>query len=822
MSCNTPCPTTKTFRGKVAPLMLAFGLGGWSLANPFETLAAQPAVPSRAHAAPNAPGELLPSGDSATGLVESVVCGPSATPAFSSLPLYFEEAGGGPGSPTRFQARGSGGLLSISATEAWLARRGPVTAALRVRLVGGNPEAPVRGREALPGRVNYLTGDGSRWRTELPVYRAVEARQVYPGIDLVYYGNQRQLEFDFIVAPDANPNQIELALDGADGVEVSAQGELVLHTPAGEVRYHKPVIYQVVEGQRHEVPGGYVLVTDLAAAALGLPASRVRFEVAGYDASQPLVIDPVLTFSTALGGANADTAWEVAVDQAGNILVAGTTFSTDFPVAAAFQNEFAGGSLDGDIFVLKLNPAGDQLIYSTYLGGSGDDVAFALAVDAAGNAYVTGLTTSTNFPTVNAFQPAISGQPPLGLDIHPFDAVVAKLNPAGSALVYSTYLGGGGDDQGIDLAVDAAGRAVITGRTTSTNFPTVRALAGQLAGGTDAFVARFSPEGAALEFSTYLGGRGDDFGEGVAVDASGNVYVAGITSSTDFPQRGGVQTRFNGGVYDAFVTKLNAAGDDLVYSTFLGGAGDDEAFRLALDPVNNAYVTGLTDSANFPTAGAAQPTRGGKSDAFVAKLDPSGGALVYSTYLGGAEVDEGWDIALDAQGRAWVAGRTSSADFPVTPDAVQPSPGGASDAFVATLSADGATVNFATYLGGDSEDRAHALALAGPESVVIAGQTTSTNFPTLAPLKAPSTDGVADAFVARLGVAARLSVTRVGDRVQISWPATLGDVVLEAAVSLTPPVNWVEVSVPPVAEDGLRTVTLELGAGQRFFRLRQP
>lgn len=741
---------------------------------------------------------------------------------FGSLPLYFEEVGGEPGGQTRFRVRGGGGALWISATEAWLAQRGPSTAVLRLSLVGANPQASLQGRAALPGRVNDLTGKGPPWRTELPVYRAVEARQVYPGIDLVYYGTQRQLEFDFIVAPGADPNAIELALDGAADVEITDQGELMVHTPAGQVRYHKPVIYQVLEGRRREVPGGYVLETDFAAAALGQATARVRFDVGRYDASQPLVIDPVLTFASALGGAGADTAWEVAVDQAGNLLVAGTTFSTDFPVAAAFQTEFAGGSLDGDIFVLKLNPSGDQLIYSTYLGGSGDDVAFALAVDAAGNAYVTGLTTSTNFPTVNALQPAISGQPPRGLNIHPFDAIVAKLNPTGSALVYSTYLGGAGDDQGIDIAVDTAGRAVVTGRTTSTNFPTARAVVGQLAGGTDAFVTRLSPDGAALEFSTYLGGRGDDFGEGVAVDTDGGVYVAGITGSSDFPQRGGVQSQFNGGRYDAFVTKLTAAGDALVYSTFLGGSGDDEAFRIARDAANNVYLTGLTDSADFPTAGAAQPKRGGRSDAFVAKLNPTGSALVYSTYLGGADVDEGWDIAVDTRGRAWIAGRTSSRDFPVTPDAVQPSPGGASDAFVAALNADGASVTFATYLGGVSEDRAHALALAGPDSVVLAGQTTSTNFPALAPLKAPPANGVADAFVARLGAAARLSVARVGDRIQLSWPATLSGVVLEAADSLTPPVNWVGVTVPPVQQDAILTVTLEAGAGHRYFRLRQP
>lgn len=747
---------------------------------------------------------------------------PDAPLTFGSLPLYFEEVGGEPAGQTRFQTRGGGGTLSLSATEAWLALRGPSPAVVRLSLVGAQPEAPLRGREELAGRVNYLTGGTSAWRTGLPVYRAVEARQVYPGIDVVYYGNQRQLEFDFLVAPGADPNEIELAFDGADGIELTGQGELVLRTPAGDVRYHKPVIYQVVAGQRREVPGGYVLEQDLAAAALGRPAERVRFELAGYDPSRPLVIDPVLTFSTALGGAQADTAWEVAVDPAGNILVAGSTLSTDFPRTTAFQGEFAGGLNDGDIFVLKLTPAGDQLIYSTYLGGSGDDVAFALAVDGAGNAYVTGLTTSTNFPTVNAFQPTLRGRPPLGLDIHPFDAIVAKLNPTGTALLYSTYLGGDGDDQGIDIAVDAAGRACVAGRTTSTNFPTARPLMGRLAGGTDAFVARFSPDGATLEFSTYLGGRGDDFGEGIAVDGAGNIYVAGITASADFPQQGGVQSQFNGGAFDAFVTKFNAAGDQLVYSTFLGGAGADEALRLALDAGNNAYLTGLTDSANFPTTGAAQAGRGGKTDAFVAKLDPTGGALVYSSYLGGEEVDEGWDIGLDAQGRAWITGRTSSRDFPVTPDAPRTSPGGGFDAFIAALSADGATVGFATYLGGVSEDRANALALAGPDSVVIVGQTTSTNFPTLAPMKAPAADGVADAFVARLGAPLHLTVAVVGDRIKLSWPATLGGVVLEAADNLTPPVTWAEVSVPPVAEEAMQTVTLEIGGGRRFFRLRQP
>src|SRR5437899_3019675 len=541
---------------------------------------------------------------------------------YGKLPLRFEANRGQTDSRVKFLNRGKGYTLFLSPSEAVLALRGREHV-IRMRFQGANPDAKITGLEKLPGVVNYFIGqDRKKWRTNIPAYARVKHNDVYPGIDIAYYGNQRQLEFDFIVAPGANPSVIKLAVEGADRLDVDAQGELVLHVGDGQLRLQKPLVYQAMKGIRQEVSGSYVLTSP----------NQVRFQVAAYDASRPLIIDPVLFYSTYLGGSGDDIGNSIAVDAAGNAYVTGQIQSTNFPTTlGAFQTTSSGGA---DIFATKLDPTGSGLVYSTYLGGSGFDAGLGIAVDAAGNAYVTGGTFSTDFPTtLGAFQTTSSGGN---------DAFVTKLNPTGSALLYSTYLRGA---FGESIAVDAAGNAYVAGIARPTDFPTTLG-AFQTAGG-GAFVTKVSPTGTGLAYSTRLGGvSGGDGGQGVAVDAAGNAYVTGGTDSTDFPTTANAfQPAYGGGPEDAFVAKLNPTGSALIYSTYLGGSGDDIGFGIALDtlPNPNAYVTGSTSSANFATTpGAFQAVfGGGPEDAFVAKI--AEGAVAHGPFTarvtGGGTID---------------------------------------------------------------------------------------------------------------------------------------------------------------------------------------
>ena len=641
---------------------------------------------------------------------------------------------------------------------------------LRMKLVGANPAPKISGVDELPGKSNYFIGnDPKKWRANVPTYAKVSYRRVYPGVDLVYHGTQGKLEYDFVVAPGADPGVIRLSFEGAERLELDAQGDLVLRTAAGQLRQHNPVVYQEVAGVRHAVSGSYVLRGQREAG----------FEIARYDASQPLIIDPVLSYSTYLGGGNFDEGLGIAVDAAGNAYVTGFTGSTNFPTTTgAFQTNFQGGFADA--FVTKLNPTGSALVYSTYLGGSGFDESYGIAVDAAGNAYVTGFTDSTNFPTTaGAFQTTFG--------VGGFaDAFVTKLNPTGSTLAYSTYLGGDNYDEGNGIAVDAAGNAYVTGDANSADFPTTPgAFQTTLGGGTcfggpcsDAFVTKLNPTGTALVYSTFLGGSGNDgsfYRGGIAVDAAGNAYVTGLTGSTNFPTTAvAFQMTYGGGTCgvppdtfpcpDAFVTKLNPTGSALVYSTYLGDSGFEQGFGIAVDAAGNAYVTGLTESANFPTTpGAFQTTFGGFDDAFVTKLNPTGTApLVYSTYLGGSSLDEGFGIAVDAAGNAFVTGITQSTNFPTTPGALKTTTsGGDYDAFMTKLNPTGtAPLAYSTYLGGSFPEQLDptffdipirsGIAVDSLGSAYVTGVTSSPDFPTTPGAFQTAFGGYVDAFVAKI------------------------------------------------------------------------
>jgi len=642
---------------------------------------------------------------------------------------------------------------------------------VRLKLVGANANAKVVGLEPLPGKSNYFIGnDPKEWRTNVPTYAKVKYKGVYPGIDLIYYGNQGRLEYDFVVAPGGDPRTIALNIDGAEKMQIDPQGDLVLSSDGGDVRLHKPVVYQVQptvdsrqskatdNGRRttddanpkskitnpKSIDGRYVLLAD----------NRVGFEVANYDKTKPLIIDPVLSYSTFLGGSGDDYAYGMAVDAAGNAYVTGYTSSINFPTfPGAFQTSL-GGTYDA--FITKLNAAGSALVYSTYLGGSNDDYAYGIAVDAAGIASVAGYTLSSDFPTTpGAFQPIFGGS---------YDAFVTKLSADGSTRIYSTYLGGSAADYAKGIAVDASGNAYVTG-ITSSDFPTTPgAFQTNGRGYYDAFVVKLEVDGSALVYSTYLGGStGYDQGFGIAVDASGSAYVTGATSSIDFPTSPeAFQPSFGGGDWYwgvAFVAKLNAAGSALVYSTYLGGGSSyDYANGIAVDAAGNAYVTGLTCNSNFPTTpGAFQTIYGDGGDAFVTKLNAAGSALVYSTFLGGRWDDYGYRIAVDASGNTYVAGVSSSSyDFPTTPGGFQYIY--QFTAFVTKLNVAGSALVYSTFLGEMTRDQGIGLAVDATGDAYVAGYTGA--FPTTpGAFQTSYGGGNKDAFVAKISPDVSLTPT---------------------------------------------------------------
>ena len=646
---------------------------------------------------------------------------------------------------------------------------------LRMKLVGANANAKVAGLEELPGKANYFIGnDPKKWRTNVATYAKVKYKDVYPGVDLVYYGNEGKLEYDFVVAPGADPRAIAFGIEtgksSTDNLKSKmrrdADGDLVVEADSGEVRFHKPVVYQEQwpvtsdewqditdhgrrttdalslhssPGTRHFLEGRYVLTAD----------NGVRFEVPRYDKSRPLVIDPVLSYSTYLGGSANDFGLGITVDSSGNAYVVGDTGSTNFPTVNPFQASLKGTS---SAFVTKINAAGTALMYSTYLGGSGNfDRGEGIAVDSSGNAYVAGTTDSTDFPTANPFQATCGGG----------CAFVTKFNAAGSALVYSTYLGGSINNFGHGISVDSLGNAYVTGGTSSTDFPTVnpfQATCGNCAGGFEnAFVTKFNAAGSALVYSTFLGGSGNNNseGRGIAIDSSGNAYVTGFTFSTNFPTANAFQARCGGSCNgNAFVTKFNAAGSALVYSTYLGGSGgEDFASGIAVDSSGNAYVTGGTSSTDFPTVNPFQATCGGGC-AFVTKFNAAGSALVYSTFLGGSV---GRGIAVDSSGNAYVAGAAGSTNFPVV-NAFQARCGGScnGNAFVTKFNTSGSALVYSTYLGGSGDDSALGIAVDSSGNAYVAGAAGSTNFPVVNAIQSTS-GGPSDGFVAKISTPVTLS-----------------------------------------------------------------
>jgi hypothetical protein len=749
-----------------------------------------------------------------TGSAASVASNPgTVTPAargriqasYAALPLAFEPNQGQTDSQVKYLARGRGYTLFLTANEAVfslhsgsaendsLVRRGAAlragnqarskaqrnsSAVVRMQLVGGNSLAEVAASGQLSGSTNYFLGnDPSKWRTDVARYARVAYHGVYPGVNLAFHGAQRQVEFDFVVAPGASPEPIGFRFTGARGMKTDDSGNLVVSSAAGDVLLHPPLAYQEQNGARRAVDARFVLKAN----------NQVSFALGNYDRSRELVIDPSVSYaySTYLGGNGDDEGQAIAFDSSGNAYVTGNTASTNFPVVGGVGTHVGSA----DVFVTKIKADGSSLVYSTYVGGSGDDSGNAIAVDAAGDAFVAGGTASTNFPhTAGAFQTALGS----GAAVNCF---VFKLNPGGTALTYSTYLGGSGTDIAFGIAVDSSSppNVYTVGQTSSTDFPTKNPLQASPAGG---FVTKLNSSGSALVFSTYLGGGLIDFASAVAVDSSNNAYVTGATLSSSFHTTTGVVQSAFGGVSDAFVSVIKPDGSGYVYSTYLGGSTIDVGDGIAVDSTG-AYVTGETQSANFPLQSPMQGALNGGEDAFVTKLNPAGTALLYSTFLGGSQADFGAGIAVDGTNNAYVTGQTNSPDFP-TSNAPQTALGGGFDAFVSEINASGSAIAFSTYLGGsgdeDSTGNFGAIAVNGAgDTIYVTGTTTSSDFPTQAPFPYAGGNvfggGTSDAFVVKYGQVPSFTIAAITPAAVSPGTSGTSTVTLVALHGYTSPVN---------------------------------
>lgn len=795
-------------RKPVKGIGLALCLGGvfsFALIKGMPRNGTASSAPAKASISPHAPTPL----DAPATATGNLFPG-SAVTSYAKLPLAFEPNLGQQKSAAQFLARGDGYTISLAPTEAVFALRGPAirlggkaigagakassyflpdlarqyqnlkfpdrnhtAKLLRMKLVGANPAARLAALDPLPGHSNYFLGRDPRgWRTNIPNYRRVKVEEVYPGIDLLYYGSQRRLEYDFVVRPGHDPRSIQLEFEGAGQLRVNAHGDLVLGQHGQRVRLLKPAVYQATQGTSDSHKEGSAvppksLGKDLPARNLIasrfviLGKNRVGFRVGDYDPNKDLVIDPTLSYSTFLGGGNKDIGSGIAVDGSGNVYVAGETCSPNFATVGPLPPSASQNTgVNCDAFVTKFDSSGSTLVYSTFLGGSNGESAAGIAVDSSGNAYVTGLTSSPDFPTTaGAFQTVYGGGNS--------DVFVTKLNAAGSALVYSTYIGGNDAENGAGIAVDSNGNANVGGETCSANYPVVNAFQPLYAGNCDAFVSKLNPAGSGLVYSTYVGGSQTDAAYAIAVDSLGAAFITGATCSDfgDFPLKNSLEDENAGPPdfpCDAFVTKTGPDGT-LAYSTFLGDTGQDAGYGIAVDSQGFAYITGFTASPNFliaqgafdstcGTDGNCNPDAGGhpRADAFVTKLSVEGSALVYSTFLGGSDVDIGYGIAVDINENAYVTGATQSRDFPMANPEQATFGGGPRDAFVTKLNAAGSGLIFSSYLGGADDDSGNGIAVDSNRNMYVTGTTASVNFPTTAGAFQPTNAGNGDAFVTKI------------------------------------------------------------------------
>ncbi|HEC45091.1 MAG TPA: DUF5050 domain-containing protein, partial [Bacteroides sp.] len=684
--------------------------------------------------------------------------------------------------------------------------------ALKVKFLNANPDPEVIGENRLPGNSNYFIGnDSSKWQTNVANYEKVRLRNLYDGIDLVYYGNNSSVKYDFVVKPGEDYSRILLTYDlGEDApggaLSINKNGEMVVSTPLGDVIERAPYAYQLIDGKEVEVEISYEIVDgDL---------NRFGFQVGDYDPEYPLIVDPELVYSTFLGGSGGDGGRDIAVDSSGNAYITGWTDSSDFPTTAGAYDVSHNGN--NDVFVIKLNASGTALEYSTFIGGSSSDNSKRIIVDNSGNAYLVGSTTSSDFPTVSAYDVDYNG----GAS----DAFVAKLNASGNQLLYSTYLGSSGNDAGSAIAIDGSGNAYIAGNTTSSNFPTTTGAFDQSynGGNYDAIVVKLNTLGDQLIFSTYLGGSSQDMAVGIVVDGSDNAYVAGLTYSSNFPTTSGAYDEiYNGGLIDEFIVKINTSGSALVYSTFIGGSGVDDGFFIDIDGSGNAIIVGITDSSDFPTTtGAFDETLNGGYDTSVIKLNATGNALLFSTYLGGTNNEEPLGMAVDGNNNIYITGVTPSTDFPITTGAYDETHNGNVDAFVSKLNSTGSVLDYSTFLGGSEVDAGYGIFVDNSGYVYVTGVTNSSTFPITTGSYDEIHNGIADAFVAKFSFAPSAgTITVTSPNGAESWTASTAQNITWTSTNVTNVkleystnngTNWTEIIASTAASAGSYSWTVPI------------
>jgi hypothetical protein len=755
---------------------------------------------------------------------------------YASLPLRFEPMRANDGS-MRFVARGANYAIAVSAQGAHLAFG---AAQLDLRFVDADRGAVLEGVARDATRIHRIRDGDRRDDVDVPAYARVAASRVYPGIDIVFHGRGRELEYDVVVAPGADLSRFAFRIEGSDSVALNEAGDLLIASGGETVVLPHPVAWQENGEARHPVASDFSLDAD----------GCVHIRVGDYDPTRALLIDPVVSYATFVGGASFEQGTAIAVDKAGNAYVTGYTGSTDFPLANALDRSL-GRKGDVDVFVSKLNAAGTGLVWSTYLGGAkGTDRAIGIAVDADGSVYVTGQTSGTDFPTsANAWQKAVTGGA----------GFVAKLTPAGNALAYSTYVAGATPSA---IGVDAAGSAYVTGSATSSFVTTPNALrtATGNPGGATGFVLKLDANGAAPHFATFLGGSGGDDGTSLALDAQGNAYVGGWTTSSDFPVRNAFQSARSGGK-DGFVAKLANDGAALVYSTLLGGALDDAVNAIAIDGAGNAYVAGETYSSDFPVKDGFQRVKAGRNlvdssvgNAFVVKLAPAGSGVVYASFLGGEvcetpcqllfgplpqyQADAAYAIAVDAEGHAYVGGIARSYTFPLVDSA---SPGKQQDnedsAFVAKVAISGRSLLWSTFLRtgyGEPDNEwtrfptgaATGIAVDPDGAVYVTGDADSaSNFkPTASAFQTVSKSGPA-AIVVKFPAPPPMTLTTSNPasdtRTPVTLTATVAGPAIAGSVTFMDGASWIG-SGTLVANSVTASVTLPAGIHALNAVLRAP
>ena len=597
---------------------------------------------------------------------------------------------------------------------------------IRAQFVDANPNPEIVGEDRLPHNCNYFYGnDPTKWRTDVPNYSAITYKDIWPGIDLKYHGNGEGMKYDFIVNPGADISQIRIRYEGVNELSISNSGDLQAQTRFGLIHENIPEIYQKRNGARESISGLYRLIEP----------GVFGFAAENYDPSVALVIDPELVYSTYLGGSLGEGGNAIVIDDIGAAYIAGWTQSHDFPMMGPYDGSHNGVD---DIFLAKLSTMGNALEYCTYLGGNLYDHAKGIAIDLDGNAVIAGGTSSIDFPTANAYDESYNGGN--------WDAFVTKLSTEGNELIYSTFLGGNGTEQCLNLDIDELNNIYLIGWTMSADFPLVNPYDASIGGRRDAFAAKLSSDGDSLIWSTFLGGSANDYGYGIAPDRSGISYIAGITSSSDFPMVNAYDPCLSGGS-DAFIAKLGVNCDSIYFSTFLGGASADGGMAIAVNDAGNAFVAGITYSPDFPLVNPIDSSYNGAYDAFIVKFASDGLTLAYSSLWGGSQDDVVREMDVNAYGEAYISGLTYSPDFP-TVNAYQADQD-SGDAFVTKISPSGTSIVYSTYLGGNDLDYCRGIAIDNLGNAYLTGFTCSDDFPLLNAYQVQQVYG--DAFITKIG-----------------------------------------------------------------------